>query len=69
MSKIILPFIVVQGGKDILVDPSGAQMLYDQTSSEDKTIKIYDELFHEVFNEPERDLVLDDVENWLEAHI
>lgn len=68
-SKIKLPFMTIQGGKDILVDPSGAQMLFDMASSEDKTIKIYDGLFHEVFNEPERDQVLRDVEAWLTAHI
>jgi alpha-beta hydrolase superfamily lysophospholipase len=66
-SKITLPFIVVQGAADTLVDPSGAQMLYDEASSEDKTLKIYDGLYHEVFNEPERDLVLKDVEDWLES--
>lgn len=68
-NKITLPFIVVQGGGDILVDPSGAQMLYDKASSEDKTLKIYDKLYHEVFNEPERDRVLKDVENWLESQL
>ncbi len=67
--KITLPLIIVQGGDDILVDPSGAQMLYDLASSEDKTLKIYDGLYHEVFNEPEHDVVLKDVENWLEAHV
>jgi alpha-beta hydrolase superfamily lysophospholipase len=68
-SKITLPFIVVQGAKDSLVDPSGAQMLYDKASSEDKTLKIYDELYHEVFNEPERERVLQDVEDWLESQV
>lgn len=68
-NKISLPFIVVQGGKDILVDPAGAQMLYDQASSEDKTIKVYEEMYHEVFNEPERGRVLKDVETWLAAHV
>jgi alpha-beta hydrolase superfamily lysophospholipase len=67
--KISLPFIVVQGGEDKLVDPGGAQMLYDRASSTDKTIKIYDELHHEVFNEPERARVLKDVETWLAAHV
>jgi acylglycerol lipase len=67
--KITLPFIVVQGGADTIVDPSGAQMLYDKASSADKTLKIYDELYHEVFNEPERDRVLKDVENWLESQL
>jgi alpha-beta hydrolase superfamily lysophospholipase len=30
-------------------------------------MKIYPELYHEVFNEPERELVLRDVEDWIES--
>jgi alpha-beta hydrolase superfamily lysophospholipase len=67
--KITLPFIVVQGGEDKLVDPAGAQMLYDKAGSKDKTIKVYEGLFHEVFNEPERARVLEDMETWLAAHL
>ena len=67
--KISLPFIVLQGSEDKLVDPGGAQMLYDRASSTDKTIRIYEGLYHEVFNEPERARVLKDVETWLAAHV
>ena len=67
--KITLPLLIVQGSEDKLVDPDGAQMLYDQANSEEKTIKVYDGLYHEVFNEPERAIVLKDVENWLEARL
>ena len=66
---ISLPMIIVQGKADKLVDPAGAQMLYDKSSSMDKTLKMYDGLYHEVFNEPEREQVLLDVEVWLEAHL
>jgi len=69
VDKSTLPFIIVQGGQDKLVDPAGAQMLYDKASSKDKTIKVYDGLYHEVFNEPERARVLKDVETWLAAHV
>lgn len=69
VGTITLPFIVIQGGEDKLVDPGGAQMLYDSASSEDKTLRIYEGLYHEVFNEPERDRVLGDVEAWLEARV
>lgn len=31
-------------------------------------MKIYPELYHEIFNEPERDEVLDDVMAWLDDH-
>ena len=68
-TKIRLPIMIVQGGSDKLVDPRGAQLLYDSVSSEDKTIKIYDGLYHEVFNEPEHGQVLDDVKVWLESHL
>jgi alpha-beta hydrolase superfamily lysophospholipase len=44
-------------------------MLYDAVSSVDKTLKIYDGFYHEVFNEPEHDQVLGDVRVWLEAHL
>ena len=69
MEQITLPFITVQGGQDKLVDPGGAQLLYDRAGSPDKTIHIYPDLYHEVFNEPERAQVLADVEIWLESHI
>jgi acylglycerol lipase len=66
--RITLPFIVIQGSEDKLVDPAGAQMLYDKAGSKDKTLKVYEGLYHEVFNEPERARVLKDVETWLAAH-
>jgi acylglycerol lipase len=69
VDKITLPFIALQGGQDKLVDPAGAQMLYGRSGSKDKTLKVYEGLYHEVFNEPERGRVLKDVETWLEAHV
>jgi len=68
-AKITLPVLIVQGGSDRLVDPSGAQLLYDRVGSTDKKLKVYDGLYHEVFNEPEQAQVLGDVEEWLEAHL
>ena len=68
-ANIRLPILIVQGSADKLVDPKGAQMLYNTVSSLDKTIKIYDGLYHEVFNEPEHDMVLGDVKVWLETHL
>ncbi len=67
--KITLPFLAMQGGGDLLVDPDGAQILYEKAGSKDKTLKIYDGLYHEIFNEPERAVVFNDIETWLAAHI
>lgn len=67
--RITLPILILQGSEDKLVDPKGAQMLYDKVGSTDKTYKLYEGLYHEVHNEPEHDRVLGDVGAWLEAHL
>lgn len=33
----------------------------------DKTLRVYEGLYHEVYNEPEHEQVLRDVESWLET--
>lgn len=68
-TQLHLPFLMVQGGSDTIVHPSGAQMVYDKAESPDKTIKVYDDLFHEVFNEIEKEQVLTDVDSWLQSHL
>jgi acylglycerol lipase len=68
VEKITLPIIVVQGSEDKLVDPDGAQMLYDRAVSKDKTLKIYQGAYHEVHNEPEREIMFKDLETWLLKH-
>jgi alpha-beta hydrolase superfamily lysophospholipase len=68
-AQIKLPLTIVQGSDDSLVDPGGAQLLYDSVSSKDKSIKIYEGFYHEVFNDPEHEQVLNDVQKWIEAHL
>ena len=53
----------------MLVNPGDARFLYDTVSSDDKTLKIYEGLYHEVHNEPERATVLRDMGAWLEARV
>jgi acylglycerol lipase len=67
--KITLPMLIVQGGDDSLVPAAGAKEFYEKIGSTDKTLKIYDGLYHEVFNEPEHRDVLKDVSDWLAAHL
>ncbi len=68
-NRITLPILLLQGGADKLVDPAGAQMLFEAVGSSDKTLKIYEGLYHEIFNEPEKDQVLSDMEQWLGNHL
>jgi len=66
--KITLPVMILQGSADRLV-PGDARFLYDAVSSADKTLKIYEGLYHEAHNEPECAIVLGDMEAWLAAHV
>jgi len=67
-SKITLPILIMHGTLDKLADMSGSQMLYDTVSSQDKTLKLYKGLYHEILNEPEQDQVKADMIAWLDAH-
>jgi acylglycerol lipase len=67
--RITLPLLTFQGGAEKTVDSGGARMLYERAGSADKSIKIYEGLYHETFNEPERARVLGDMRDWLEARI
>jgi alpha-beta hydrolase superfamily lysophospholipase len=68
-AALTAPLLVVHGGQDKLIPVAGSQRLVECVGSTDVNLKVYPELFHEVFNEPERALVLDDVVSWIEVHL
>src|SRR3954449_13029944 len=67
VAKFELPLLVMHGTADRLVPIAAGQMVADHAGSEDKTWKPYEGLFHEILNEPERQQVLDDIADWLDA--
>jgi alpha-beta hydrolase superfamily lysophospholipase len=66
---ITLPILLLHGEADRLTAPIGSQFLYDTVASADRQLKLYPGLYHEIFNEPERDAVLADVTGWIAAHL
>jgi alpha-beta hydrolase superfamily lysophospholipase len=64
--QISLPLLMLHGGKDSLAAAEGSSFLDAHVSSTVKMLKIYPELFHEIFNEPEKDEVLNDMTDWLD---
>jgi alpha-beta hydrolase superfamily lysophospholipase len=63
------PLLVVHGEQDRLVSVAGSRRLVECVGSTDVTLKVYPGLYHEVFNEPERDQVLGDVVGWITARL
>jgi acylglycerol lipase len=68
LARITVPLLVQVGTGDQLVPPASSELVYERASSEDKTIKRYDGLYHEILNEPEREAVVADTLAWLDAH-
>jgi len=65
--QISIPVYIMAGNGG----PDGArsQVLYEYIGSRDKTLKLYEGLLHEIFNEPEYPQVMSDMEQWLETHL
>jgi acylglycerol lipase len=63
---ISIPIAIFHGSADGLADPEGSRVLHNRVSSADKMLRIYDGLYHEIFNEPERERVIGDVIAWLD---
>ena len=68
-TSIRLPMLIMHGSVDSLTAVEGSELLHDSISSEDKKIVIYDGLYHEILNEPERKNVMEDILRWLETRI
>jgi acylglycerol lipase len=68
LSKIERPILILHGGADKLISPQCAEWIYDGVGSTDKTKKIYDGLYHEILNEPEKMTVLNDIRQWIANH-
>jgi alpha-beta hydrolase superfamily lysophospholipase len=68
-AALTAPLLVVHGEQDKLIPAAGSHHLLECVASEDAHLKVYPELYHEVFNEPERAVVLDDVASWIEVRI
>jgi alpha-beta hydrolase superfamily lysophospholipase len=63
------PFLLLHGTADRLANPKWSKRLYERAAAEDKTLHLYDGLYHETFNEPEQDAVLSDLGAWIRSRI
>jgi acylglycerol lipase len=69
ISKLSLPMLIMHGAADRLSDPSSSKMLFERAGSQDKKLKLYEGFYHEIFNEPQREQVFLDIEDWLKRHV
>ena len=68
--RLKLPVLVQHGTGDSLVPLAAVRPVYERLGSNPKlrTLRVYEGLFHEAYNEPERHRVITDLEAWLDAN-
>jgi len=66
-----MPVFMQVAGDDHLVNARSSRQFFGKLTHEDKTLQIYDGMYHEIYNEQEdqKKRVLDDLEVWLEKHL
>jgi alpha-beta hydrolase superfamily lysophospholipase len=63
--ELKVPFIMLHGADDQIVDPNGSQRFFDRATITDRTLCIYPGMYHEIFNEVDRERVFKDIDGWL----
>lgn len=66
--QLTVPILMLQAGDDRLVDSQAAQQVFELLGCQDKRIKVYSGLYHEIMNEVDRATVLSDLTDWLNQH-
>ena len=66
---IKLPVLILHGTEDKATNPSGSQFFYDNAGSTDKTLKLYEGHYHDLLNDVDRDLVMADINEWINARV
>ncbi|KAH9298776.1 hypothetical protein KI387_030458 [Taxus chinensis] len=68
--KVSAPFLTCHGTSDEVTAPESSTALYERAKSSDKTLKLYDDMYHSLIQgEPDDNaqIVLKDMREWLDA--
>lgn len=64
-----LPVLILHGTEDKVTLPHGSQRFHAAASSTDKTLKLYEGHFHDLLNDTDKERVMADIVEWLEARM
>jgi alpha-beta hydrolase superfamily lysophospholipase len=68
LSKTRVPILMLHGGDDRIVPPKATQESFEKIGSEDKKIRIFNGMFHEIHNEVNKEEVYSEIITWLKGH-
>lgn len=69
MKMLTTPVLILHGGSDRITDPAGSRMLYSAAGSPERTLKIFNGLYHEIISEPEKEAVFKTITEWIRGKV
>lgn len=70
--RVKVPFLAVHGADDGVTSPVGSEMLYKKASSADKTLKLYEGMYHSLIqgeSDENVKIVLGDMRAWIDERV
>ncbi|MEP6945572.1 MAG: lysophospholipase [Acidobacteriota bacterium] len=67
--KITLPLLILHGTGDKATKFAGSQFFFDTAGSTDKTIKLYDGVYHDPLHDTGKETVMQDIKSWIDARL
>ncbi|KAF6144889.1 hypothetical protein GIB67_027858 [Kingdonia uniflora] len=67
--QVTVPFLTAHGTSDCVTSPMSSSLLYEKASSVDKTLKLYDGMYHSLIQgelDENVDRVLEDMREWID---
>jgi alpha-beta hydrolase superfamily lysophospholipase len=69
MGELKVPVLILHGDADKATNPEGSRELKERAASTDKTLHIYEGVFHDLLHEPERAQIAAEVAGWITARL
>ena len=69
LGKITIPVLAMHGEQDALAPMQASIDIIAGVSSGDRMLRIWPGLYHEIFNEPEKDRVIGEAVRWITEHL
>ncbi|MEC9072493.1 MAG: lysophospholipase [Myxococcota bacterium] len=67
--RVSVPALVMQAGSDTMASPSASKAVFQGLGSPEKRWIEYEGFYHELFNEPDKERVFGDVDDWLTSRL
>jgi acylglycerol lipase len=69
MPRFTVPMFIIHGTDDKATRYQGSQYFYDNSGSEDKTLKLYEDGYHDLLNDTIKETVMADILAWVNERV